>query len=506
MRETLLSPTEWAHAELATTDLGDKRRTTRLVKLAAALAANPSAGTLPSALPQWADLKAAYRLLGGDAIDHAAVVAGHVARVREGCLGGRWGECLLIEDTTSLDFTSHAATDGLGRIGDDGGRGLFLHTTLAVSIQRWGTNGGDDDDDGDEPVVELVGLFDQRCWARPPREAGRPATHGEPKRSRLRRPRESQRWAACLDGLTTPPPPSPPASPPPGSRGMLTLVADRESDIYETFQRCRGAGVGWILRACQDRALDDDDDDEGGEGKRVFDAAAAAPVKCRRVTVDLRARPGHKARRAVLQVRATAVTLRGPWRPGGWLGPQAMNVVEAREVNPPRGTEPLRWVLLTSWPIASARDGRRVVRAYARRWLIEQYHKCLKTGCALERSQLATARALSALTGVLALVSLRLLDAMLLARARPDEPVTPRQLGPEALAALTAKFGPPAEGGGGGGGGGWTHRTSLRAIARLGGFLARTGDGEPGWQTIWRGWQRLIAMADGYSLAQQPRR
>jgi hypothetical protein len=177
-----------------------------------------------------------------------------------------------------------------------------------------------------------------------------------------------------------------------------------------------------------------------------------------------------------------------------------MNVVEAREVNPPRATEPMRWVLLTSWPIASARDCRRVVRAYARRWLIEQYHKCLKTGCAVERSQLATARALSALTGVLALVSLRLLDAMLLARARPDEPVTAGQLGPDALAALTAKFGPPA-----GGDGRWTHRASLRAVARLGGFLARSGDGEPGWQTIWRGWQRLIAMAEGYALA-QPRR
>ena len=101
---------------------------------------------------------------------------------------------------------------------------------------------------------------------------------------------------------------------------------------------------------------------------------------------------------------------------------------------------------------------------------------------------------------MLAVVSLRLLDAMLLARARPDEPVTSQQLGPEALAVLTATFGKPE------GGRRWTHRTSLRAIARLGGFLARTGDGEPGWQTIWRGWQRLLAMVEGYSLAEPQRR
>jgi transposase-like protein/transposase Tn5 family protein/DDE family transposase len=482
MRETLLSPTEWAHAELATTDLGDKRRTTRLVKLAAALAASPAAGTLPSALPQWPDLKAAYRLLGSEAIDHAAVVSPHVTRVREDCLAGCFGDrcLLLIEDTTSLDFTSHAATEGLGRIGDDGGRGLFLHTTLAVSIRNWGT--GQEDDDDDEPVGELVGLFDQRCWARPPRAADRAATTGESKRSRLGRQRESQRWAACLEDPTWPPPP-----PPSPSSCGLTLVADREADIYETFARCRGAGVGWILRACQDRAL------ARGEGKHVFDAAATAPIRCRRMTVKLRARPGgQKARRAVLQVRATTVTLRGPWRPGGWREPQPMNVVEAREVNAPAGAQPLRWVLLTSWPIARERDCRRVVRGYARRWLIEQYHKCLKTGCSAERSQLANAQALSALLGVLALVSLRLLDAMLLARARPDERITPAQLGPEALAVLRAKFGQPQ--------GGWTHRTGLRAVARLGGFLARAGDGEPGWQAIWRGWQRLILLCEGHAL------
>ena len=93
---------------------------------------------------------------------------------------------------------------------------------------------------------------------------------------------------------------------------------------------------------------------------------------------------------------------------------------------------------------------------------------------------------------MLALVSLRLLDAKLLARSRPHEPVAPRDLGPEALAVLSARFGTPP--------GGWTNNAALRAVARLGGFLARSGDGEPGWQTIWRGWQRLILLSEGYAL------
>lgn len=465
MRETLLPPAEWAEAELGAVDVGDARRTRRLVALGAALAASPS-GTLPSALPDWASLKAAYRLLGRPEVGHAAVVSAHVAGVRSRCAAG--GACLLIEDTTQLDFTSHKAAGGLGRIGDDGGRGLWLHTTLAVSVDRW---------EGDEPAGELLGLFDQRWWARAEKPAGGGA-RGEAKRSRLKRPRESQRWAACLDGLE-------------GLEGLrcgagdLTFVADREGDIYETFGRCRAAGCGWLIRACQDRALADSD-------RHVFERVAAAPPRCR-VTVELRARPGQAARAATLELRSAGVVLRGPWRPEGRPGPEAMSVVEAREVDPPPGASPLRWVLLTSWPVDSALDCRRVARAYARRWLSEEYHKCLKSGCSAEATQLTTADAISALLGVLALVSVRLLDAKLLARSRPQQPVAPRQFGPEALAVLSAKFGTPP--------GGWTNRATLRAVARLGGFLARASDGEPGWQTIWRGWQRLILLSQGYALA-----
>ena len=463
----MLPPAAWAEAELGSVDVGDSRRTRRLVELGAALASSPS-GTLPSALPDWAGLKAAYRLLGRPEVGHASVLSPHVAGVRSRCRSGV-PHCLAIEDTTSLDFTSHEAARGLGRIGDDGGRGLFLHTTLAVSLDRW---------EGDEPVGEVLGLFDQRCRARaekPPAGGAR----GEAKKSRLTRPRESQRWAACLEGLA--------GAGAGAGAGGVTFVADREGDIYETFGRCRAAGCGWLVRACQDRALAE------GDRRHVFDAVAAAPPKCR-VTVGLRARPGQAARTATVGLRSAAVVLRGPWRPGGWLGPEAVNVVEAREVDAPPGvTEPLRWVLLTTWPVGSARDCRRAVRAYARRWLVEEYHKCLKTGCSVERSQLATASALSALLGVLALVALRLLDAKLLARSRPDGPVAPGRFGPEALAVLGRKFGRPQ--------GGWTNRAVLRATARLGGFLARSGDGEPGWQTIWRGWQKLITLSEGYALA-----
>lgn len=466
MRQTMLPPRQWAEAELGSVDVGDVRRTRRLVDLGAALAASPS-GTLPSALPHWAALKAAYRLLNRPEVGHAAVVSAHVAAVRSRCASGEVPHCLAIEDTTSLDFTSHRAAEGLGRIGDDGGRGLFLHTTLGVSLESWGGEGGD------EPVGEVAGLLDQHWWARGDKPPGGGA-RGEAKKSRLNRPRESQRWAAWMRGLDL---------------AGTTFVADREGDIYETFGRCRSAGCGWIIRACQDRALADSDRHVLSATRGA--ATRGAPPLCR-VTVELRARPGQAARVATVELRSAAVVLRGPWRPGGWLGPEPVNVVEAREADPPDGVEPLHWVLLTTWPVGSALQCRRVVRAYARRWLVEEYHKCLKTGCSIESSQLATASALSAVLGVLALVALRLLDAKLLARCRPDGPVAPEQFGPEALAVLGQKFGTPCQG--------WTNRSVLRAVARLGGFLARAGDGEPGWQTIWCGWQRLVLLCEGYAL------
>jgi hypothetical protein len=102
------------------------------------------------------------------------------------------------------------------------------------------------------------------------------------------------------------------------------------------------------------------------------------------------------------------------------------------------------------------------------------------------------------LVAVLGIVAVRLLNTKWLARTRPDEPVDAKVFGPELLALLAAQFGQPK--------GGWTHRTALVAVARVGGFLARRGDGLPGWQTILRGWNRLIWMCHGLDESDQDAR
>ena len=160
-----------------------------------------------------------------------------------------------------------------------------------------------------------------------------------------------------------------------------------------------------------------------------------------------------------------------------------------REVNAPPGTEPLHWRLLTSLPCDTWRQVRRVIGIYTLRWCVEEYHKALKSGAGAEDSQMERAYRIESLVGVLGVVAVRLFNTQWLARARPDEPVDAKVFGPELLALLAAQFSQPK--------GGWTHRTALVSVARVGGFLARRGDGMPGWQTHWRGWNRLMWMCHG---------
>ena len=155
MAAALTTAMEWAASEFSGAHLGDRRRCSRLVRVAAALARDPH-GTLPGSFEGWSEVKAAYRLLEEPDVCYDRVMAPHRARVQEAC---RWpGEYLLVEDTTSLDFTSHLAAQDLGRIGDDGGLGLYVHSTLALRIERWNRE--------QEPEVIVEGLFDQCWWAR----------------------------------------------------------------------------------------------------------------------------------------------------------------------------------------------------------------------------------------------------------------------------------------------------------------------------------------------------
>ena len=233
MGTTLQSASAWAEAEFDDAQLHDVRRTRRLVRVASALAEHPS-GLLSRVFGTWADLKAAYRLFAEEDVTYERVIAPHWQHTRQACENP--GDYLLVEDTTEIDFTSHSMTEGLGWTGDGGGRGMYLHSTLALKIERWTPE--------NEPEVTALGLLGQQVWTRAPKTPDRL----EKKRDRLKRARESERWAAVCDDVD---------GPPTGAR--WTHVGDRESDIYEVFERCAARRRDYIVRANQPRALSQED-------------------------------------------------------------------------------------------------------------------------------------------------------------------------------------------------------------------------------------------------------
>ena len=315
-------------------------------------------------------------------------------------------------------------------------------------------------------------------WARPPLDAAqRKAKKSESKAARHHRARESQRWARALVNTSAPS----------DDAVRWVYVADRESDIYEAFDRCERGRSRFVIRACQDRALADED-------MHLFHAANLGDWLVSK-SIMLR-RAGKPAREVKLSICATRVTLRGAARPGGRLPPRSMNLVLVREIDAPAGEEPLRWVLLTDLPLDTAEQLLLVVSIYCERWLIEEFHKSLKTGLGIEDSQLSSARRLMALAGILSICACFLLDLKMMARG--DEATRPydvTHMDSCMLAVLEHKRRPPESG--------WTAATLIVAIAKLGGYLGRRNDGPPGWLTIWRGWQTLLLLAEGYKLARQ---
>ena len=347
---------------------------------------------------------------------------------------------MLIEDTTDLDYSSHRHCQGLGQVGNEYGRGLCLHSTLALRVEAWDLNHC--------PDITALGLIGQNAGPDRKAPAGRKKRIGANACSGPANGTVGRSFAA--------PPPSPP-------RSHRIYVADRESDLYEAFERCVAQHLDFIIRAQYDRTLAQED-------QGLLTTVREAPVLgC--FELEVRTRKDRPARTAKLELRSATVTLQGVWRPGGRRPQLQVNVVLARELDVPAQEQPIEWVLLTSLPVQTFVQARRIVARYAKRWTVEEFHKALKSGVQVEKSELETAQRLQALIAVSVVIAVRLLNTKLLARAHPDQPVESQTFGPEALEILSARYGEPL--------GGWKYASLFLAIARLGGFLARRRDGDP---------------------------
>ncbi len=450
----------WAVLEFGSADLGHGARTKRAVRVGAALVQNPSS-SIPRVAENAHQAKGIYRLLSNPQVNHDDVLSGHVDRTVARCLGQR--AVLVIQDTTTLSYTEHQATRGLGPVNDSKrAQGFLAHTALAVSVERH----------------EVLGVLDQHVWVR----SGRKVTQGESCVARKKRKRESEHWAAAqqrvgklFEGAV--------------NRPRIIATFDREGDIFEAFEALDRLGHSFIIRATHNRLVDSE-----GEGKEYsLDSVGKAPVVGRRA-VDVPARPGRAARVAQLEVRATSLALRPPRNRERRGDSIQLNIVAAIESQPPEGVEPLLWYLVTREPIATEADVLAVVRGYEARWIIEELHMGMKTGCSTEQRQLASVHALQnflAFATVVAWQMLCLRDASRRSEpVRADQVLTPLQM--TVLCGLRPRLKPDC-----------TANDALRAIAIMGGFMARKSDGNPGWRTLWAGFEKLLMAERGFLVARE---
>jgi hypothetical protein len=289
-----------------------------------------------------------------------------------------------------------------------------------------------------------------------------------------------------------------------GDARNVIHVMDREADDYATLAQMDGSGERFVVRQAIDRRI------RRHEPEKVRATVAAAPLLATR-QIDISARrkaskpsgpPGRRgvreARQVSLELRAARVQVQRPSTAGELGSPSLqLNLVEVNEVNPPAEGEPIGWWLWTNEPIDSAEQVLAVVDAYRTRWVIEEYFKALKSGCALESRQLESEHALHNATAVFVPVAWRLLLLRNLARHSPSSAASfalnPMQL--EALRGflrLRLKQELPERP---------TARQAMLAVAKMGGHISNNGD--PGWIVLGRGLDRLLDVELGMILASE---
>ena len=458
MESVTMEPRAWAEEQFGACQLGDKRRTKRLLQVAAKVAANPSA-SFPDQAETWGDLKAAYRLFDQEHVTFDAVAQPHWQQTRVRAAG----RYLVIGDTTELDFGIARQIAELGPTGNGTGYGFLLHSGLLVGAES----------------EEIFGLTAQVIHYR------KPVPKKENTAQRLKRERESEVWGKVIDAT---------GSPPPGAQFIHVL--DRGADNFEVYCHAQQQGAGWVVRVTQ---LQRKIVTPSGKKMRLKRYLPQLPL-AGSYELYLRARPKQPARWAKLEVRYGALSMPVPTHKSRYVeehnpGAVPMWVVWVREVDAPKGVEPIEWVLYTSEAVTSFEAACRIVGYYEKRWLIEEWHKALKTGCRVTDRQLKTKERLEPMVALMSVEAVRLVQLKAAARTEPNRPAEDfvpllwvmvlmrvRKLG------FQRKM---------------TAGEFYREMAKLGGFIGRKSDGEPGWITIWRGWRKLHMLVRGSELAAQ---
>jgi hypothetical protein len=439
-------PEEWAEREFGRARLGDTRLTRRFVSIARDFYTRPQANIPRACNGDRAKAKAVYRFFDNQEVTLAKLLEPH----REQTLkrAAEHEVVLAVQDTTTLNYSAHPDTEGTGPIGSrtSSAMGLIVHDTVAVT-----------------PEGMALGVVDAQVWAR---------DWEEKKAARAIEDKESVKWlrsyqmAARMQAEL--------------KRTRVVSVGDREADIYELFATARehleAGGPHLLVRSREDRALLE-------TSKKLWEKVEAQPLAGYR-EVAVTPRPGRKARTATLSVRFCEVVLDAPQGKRA-LGNIRLWAVHARERRAPTGVEAVEWMLLTTMEVSSFEQACEKLDWYTRRWMIEVFHRTLKTGCRIEDRQLGTVARIENCLAIDMMVAVRIMHLTWLARTHPNLPCTiyfeDNQW--KALSCfLTRKRVPQKKVP--------TMQEVVGWVGKLGGHLGRKCDGPPGVQVLWEGIQR----------------
>jgi len=426
----------WVEAEFHQLDLGDARLNKRAMILMERFTADPMA-SVPKACQGWGETMAAYRFFDNNSIDWRALMVPHWQQTQQRMQAQPLVLCL--QDTTELDFNGQSAL-GLGPLSYEAQRGMYLHPTYAITPER-----------------EPLGILDSWMWAREKKD----------KFGKRGGPKESLRWIEGYERIAET------AATLPATR--LVYVADREADLLPLMLRAQelGTPADWLVRAAHNRCLPDGD-------KLWQYTSAGEPVG--EISFAMAARHGVKARtvRQQLWVRQVALL-------AGKGKTVSATCLIAREIDAPSGTKPIEWRLLSNRKAVTAEAVVELINWYRARWEIEILFNVLKNACRIEELPLGSIERLERALALFMMVAWRIAHLMRLGRTCPDLDAA-LLFEPDEIrgAYLLTEVAQPAKP---------ELNEVLRLIARLGGFLGRKSDGEPGVKTIWLGLKEVRVAA-----------
>ena len=444
---------DWAEKQFGHTDLGDPRRTARLVKLASTLANEPGK-PLVNITQSPADMEGAYRFIRNENIDASSIAeAGFKATAEQ---AKEHPLLLALEDTTTLVYRHSSIREDLGHVGrGKQQRGMLAHSVLLFSPEN----------------KQVLGLIEQSRWSRDIKTIGKRKLHA----STPYENKESYKWELSSQQI---------AQRLGSKMSDVISVCDREADIYEYLQYKLAQQQRFVVRSMQSRHIE--------EGENKLYAFASALKSAGKKEIQIAQKGGRKARSAMLDITFAPVTLKVPYNKKGQSLP--VYYVGCAERNNPESE--LNWHLLTSEPIHNKEEALKVISYYEYRWLVEEYHKVWKSdGTDIESLRLQSKDNMERLVTINGFIATRILQ-LKFANEQAEQASCEQLISSKAWKLLWLKMiktplpeTPPNMS--------WVYSE----LAKLGGWKDTKRTGRASVKVLWQGWFKLQTILEGYELA-----